>query len=398
MNRTIALFAQADWLDGPRVRRFAWIFAVIALAALAGDFWLHSRAGLTDAGGEQLGRDFVNYWSGAHLAAGGDAARAYDIPGFVTYERSQTAAQAYFKWYSYPPTALVLSLPLAALGFVPALIAWLVSGVLACAALLARSLDRRMALLAAFATPASLVNALWGQNGQFTAALLCGGILFLERRPWLAGLFFGMLCFKPHLAILVPVALAAGGYWRGFIAAGVTALALCAAVFLLGPDVWAAFLHNAPINAGVLEVGDSMWHRMPTLFAATRLAGGGIAIAYGLQALCALAATLLTIRIWRSGAPVLVKGAGLVIATFLVTPYAWDYDLIALTFAAAWLVAEAVRTGFRPWEKIAIASAVAMPLIFSPLAAASHIQIGPLMLWLLLLLVAHRALQPDHQS
>jgi hypothetical protein len=135
-----------------------------------------------------------------------------------------------------------------------------------------------------------------------------------------------------------------------------------------------------------------------TVFAAIRLAGGGVQAAYGLQAVCAVAAIGLTIRIWRSGATTPVKGVALVTATFLVTPYAWDYDLIALTFAAAWFAAEGTRTGFRPWEKIAVAGAVAMPLIFSPLAAASHIQIGPLMLWLLLLLTARRALKPGHQS
>jgi hypothetical protein len=403
MSRFLAIFMPAaplfrgDWLTAERIRRIGAIFALLALIVVGGDAWLHTSRGLTDADGEQLGRDFVNYWAGAHLAADGQAPRVYDIDGFLAYQRSQTAPNAHFKWYSYPPTTLVLSLPLAALDFTPALAVWLLSGIGLCAALLARTLDWRMALLAAFATPASLVNALWGQNGQFTAALFCGGLLFLARQPWLAGLLFGMLCFKPHLAILIPVALAAGGHWRAFAAAGLSALAICGSAFLLGPDVWTAFLKNAPINAGLLEIGDSMWHRMPTAFAAVRLAGGGIGTAYAIQFVCALMAIAATIWIWRGHATDAVKNSALIVATFLVTPYAWDYDQIALAFVAAWLAAEGMRHGFQPGEKIVLAFSIAAPLVYSPLAAASHIQIGPLVLWILLGLITRRALN-GHQA
>ena len=392
------LFFRGDWLTAERIRRIGAIFALLALIVVGRDIWLHTSQGLTDADGQQLGRDFVNYWAGAQLAADGQAARVYDIDGFLAYQRSQTAPNAHFKWYSYPPTTLVLSLPLAALDFAPALAFWLLSGIAVCAVLLARTLDWRMALLAAFATPASLVNALWGQNGQFTAALFCGGLLFLEHQPWLAGLLFGMLCFKPHLAILIPVALAAGGRWRAFATAGLTALAICGSAFLLGPGIWTDFLKNAPINARLLEIGDSMWHRMPTAFATVRLAGGGISAAYAVQCVSALIAIAATIRIWRSNATEAVKGSALIVATFLVTPYAWDYDQIALIFVAAWLAAEGVRHGFQPGEKIALAFSIAAPLIYSPLAAASHVQIGPLALWILLGLIARRALKQGHQA
>jgi hypothetical protein len=362
----LAILRQADWLNGPRLRRIALIFVVLAGASLAMDFRRHTSAGVTDRSGEQLGRDFVNYWSGARLAAHGQADLVYDIGAFVRYERKQTAANAYFKWYSYPPTALLLSLPLAGLGFVPALAAWLLSGLLLCAALLARTLDWRMALLAALATPAALINALWGQNGQFSAALLAGGILLLESRPSLAGLLFGLLCFKPHLAVLVPLALAAAGRRRTFAAAAATVAALSAGVFLLGDDVWAGFLHNAPINAGLLEHEDSIWHRMPTMFAAVRLAGGGIGLGYTAQAVSAVAAAWLTVRIWRGGGGQPIKGAALLFATFLVTPYAWDYDLVVLTFAVVWYAKEAAHGGFLPWEKIILAGILVMPLLSHP--------------------------------
>jgi hypothetical protein len=254
-----------------------------------------------------------------------------------------------------------------------------------------------MAWLAALATPASLVNALWGQNGQFSAALLCGGFVFLQSRPWLAGLLFGMLSYKPHLAVLVPVALACGGYWRAFLAGAIAALAICGGAFLLGPDVWTAFLKTAPLNARILEVGDTMWHRMPTAFAAIRLAGGSIGLAYAAQLLSALIAIAITIKVWRSKACLPVKASALIVATFMVTPYAWDYDQIALVFVAAWLAGEGIRHGFHAGEKILLAFSIAAPLIYSPLAEATHVQIGPLALWLLLAVIARRALDGRRQ-
>lgn len=387
------LIAQADWLTPARVRRFAVMFAAAAILLVTADSWMHTRAGLTDVSGVQLGRDFVNYWSGAHLAADGHGARVYDLQSFVAYQRVHTTPQAQFKWYSYPPPALLLTLPLALTGFVAGLVLWLAAGGLIVAALLKRDLGWGWALAAAFATPASLMNILSGQNGFYSAALLAGGILALGRRPWLAGMLFGALCFKPHLALMVPVALIAGGYWRTLLAAALSALALLGASYLaFGPEAWSGFLANAPLNVAVLEKGLGFWERMPTAFAAVRLAGGGIALAYGAQIASALAAAVATIAVWRSGAAPRIKGAALVFASILATPYAWDYDLIAASFAVAWLVTEARTHGFAPYEKFVLGLVIGLPLLVMPVQVLAPLQTGALMLWAALIVTAHKAL------
>jgi arabinofuranan 3-O-arabinosyltransferase len=387
----LTALADANWLTAARIRRIAVIFVAMAAFFFGADVWLHTRAGVTDASGEQLGRDFVNYWAGAHLAAQGHAARVYDIDAFVAWQRAHTAANANFKWYSYPPTTLLLSLPLALLNFKAALVVWLAVGWLVCVFLLKRVTGWEMAALAAGA-PTSFMNALWGQNGQFTAALMCGGVMLLDSNPLMAGGLLGLLCFKPHLAVLIPVALLAGGYWRVFTAAGVTALGVVIASYLsFGGATWIAFIHNAPINTLLLEHEDQIWHRMPTVFAMVRLIGGTVTAAYGLQIISAAAAIVLVARFWRSDAPTIRKGAVMILATFLTTPYAWDYDLVALTFVVAWLAADGLRSGFRPWEKGLLALTMVTPLILSPLGAATHFQIGPLVLWSMLLLTAWSA-------
>ena len=51
----------------------------------------------------------------------------------------------------------------------------------------------RLWLLLAAAYPAVFVNLGHGHNGFLTAALMGGGLVLLDRRPWLAGILFGLL-------------------------------------------------------------------------------------------------------------------------------------------------------------------------------------------------------------
>lgn len=399
----------APWLTGARTLRIAVIVMVILLAALGWDFRLHMTAGLTDAAGEHLARDFVNFWSGAKLAAGDQLALAYDAGFFHDYQRSLVGPAAEFKMYSYPPVTALLTLPLAALDFGAALALWMGLGTALCILLLVRTLPWRMAAVATLASPAVFINAVSGQNGQFSAVLLAGGVLLLARRPVLSGVLFGALCYKPHLGLLLPFVLAAGGYWRAFAAAAATVAVLSAAsLVLFGPEAWAAFFRQASIQRLLMEQAYTFWHRMPTVFVSMRVFGAGLPVAYAIHALSAIAAAAASVMIWRGNSPVMVKGAALVVGTMLVVPYGWDYDLVGLTFVVAWLAHDSARIGFLPWEKIVLALLLAMPLFIGGLTNALGLQIGPLVLWLALLLIVRRAaiigpapvshLSPGHQN
>src|SRR5271170_5817565 len=84
-----------------------------------------------------------------------------------------------------------------------------------------------------------------------------------------------------------------------------------------------------------------------------------------------------------------IREVGLVVGTFLATPYAYYYDMIVLIFAAAWLANEAVKTGFLPWEKIATLILLILPAL-SLLPALAGFQIGPILLWLTLAVILRR--------
>ena len=74
--------------------------------------------------------------------------------------------------------------------------------------------------------PGALIAAGHAQTGLLTGALLVGAAALVDKRPVASGLLIGALIIKPHLAILLPFWLAAGGRWRAFIAAGASVAGL----------------------------------------------------------------------------------------------------------------------------------------------------------------------------
>lgn len=378
----LSFIRDAPWLTYQRVLRIALVFAVISAAALAWNVWDHTRVGLTNISGEQLGVDFINYWSGARLASEGKATTVYNIDAFVRFQRAVTAPHAAFRWYSYPPITMLVTYPLAYLPYVAALACWVLIGISLVALLLSRLVGWKMGLLGAFATPAAFLNIVAGQNGNLTAILMASGVMLLQRYQIAAGILFGLMAYKPHLGVLIPFALAAGGYRKAFIAAALTVIALIAASYVMfGSATWVAFLNNAPLNHLLMEQGIGFWHRMPSAFSVMRLSGFSIEISYATQLVSLVLVVVAVIFIWRGPSVFELKAASLFVGTFLATPYVWDYDLILLVFAVVCLAIEAQRTGFYPWEKATLALVIAMPLLALIIAKSVNVQIGPFVLW-----------------
>jgi hypothetical protein len=256
-----------------------------------------------------------------------------------------------------------------------------------------------MAVAMAMCTPASFVNAVAGQNGAFTASLMAISIAALDEYPLIAGLAIGLLCFKPHLGFLFPLALVAGKRWRalGFALLGSIAL-IAASIAVLGNEAWTEYLHIAPLNKVILEHGGApsisvadwaaapMWYRMPTVFAAVRALGIGIGFSYAIQTVSAIFAMALVWYAWRSEVDLRLKGAIFILATFAVTPYAWDYDLVSLNFVIVWLWIKDRRAAFYSYEKTLLACLFASTLIGPAISLFSHFPVQIILIWMLLLL------------
>jgi arabinofuranan 3-O-arabinosyltransferase len=405
-----SIFRDADWLTAERILHITVIYAVARLLLFVVELWLHTKPEISEIINWPLGEDFTNFWSGAQLAFHGHPKTVYDFAQFLQFEQAHTRPFSQFRWYAYPPVTLLLTAPLIAFSYLPGYVFWLLAGTGLCFFLFSRALSWQLALLATIAMPATFYNAIAGQNGQFTAALLAGGILLLDRRPIIAGILFGMLSYKPQLGILLPFVLLAGRHWRCLLSAIAAVIVLCAVTTaLFGMEIWAEYLKVAPLNRMIMELGripdmglgiyreGSFWHRLPTVFSALRSAGMAPLWAYIGQGISSAIALLMTLTVWRGKADQKIKGAVLIIGTFLATPYAWDYDMIVLGFAVVWLWQDGVRTGFFPWEKFVLASALAMTACSATVGRHTGIIIAPIFLWMVFWFATKRALEPDVQ-
>jgi hypothetical protein len=237
------------------------------------------------------------------------------------------------------------------------------------------------------------INLGHGHNGFLTAALMTGALLQLDRRPWLAGVLFGLLAYKPQFGLLIPLVLAVSGRWRVFAAATATVAALALAVtFAFGIDVWTAFLASTKFTRTVvLEQGDTGWHKIQSVFSIVRMWGGGIDLAYALQGAVTIAVAGALAWLWRGSSAFPLKAAALLIGTVLATPYVLDYDLMLLAPAIAFLAADGASRGFARYEKTALAALWLVPLVARGVAQATLLPLAvPVMLFTFALLL-HRA-------
>jgi hypothetical protein len=389
----IAALRSGDWIGPERVRGYSILFLLFSAIAIVG-LWTTGE-GLLDAWGRPLGTDFANPYSAGRMALEGRAAAAYD---YATQYAEQRAIfeggedQPFYGW-PYPPIFFLAVAPLALLPYVPALLGWLAVTFTLYLATIWTILPRRLALLAAAGFPAVFVTITHGHNAFLTAALVGSGLALLERRPWLAGLLLGCLAYKPHLGLVLPLILIAGGHWRAFFGAAISVAALCAAsVAALGIEPWYAFLASGEVSRTVLlEQVATGWFKIQSAFSAVRGLGGSIEVAYVVQGGVSLAVLAGLAIVWRRGGGGRAKAAAC-IGTLLVTPYVLDYDLAVLAPAIAFVVAEGLGRGFRPYEKVALAAAWFVPLFARPMAQHLDVPIALIVMAVLFAVLMEGAL------
>ena len=140
------------------------------------------------------------------------------------------------RWFPFvnPPPVAWLMAPLTSLRAPVAYVPWVlfVSGCLVAAALLLAPRDlltRGIYVGLALGFLPTFVAIAYGQLGPLVAVALAGSWLLLRARRELAGgLLLSVIALKPQLALLVPLALLAAGYWRAFVAASAAGAALTA--------------------------------------------------------------------------------------------------------------------------------------------------------------------------
>lgn len=391
MNGLANGIASGAWLTAARLRAYSLILvglAVFALGALA----LTAR-GLNDYQGRPLGTDFSNVYAAGKYVLEGRPEAPFDPALQHKKEREIFGADTPFYGWHYPPIFLFLAAALALFPYLAALALWQASTLALYLWSMRAILPRAEVWLPALAYPAVLINLAHGHNGFLTAALIGGGLYLLDRKPIAAGILLGLLIYKPQFGVLIPLALAAGGYWRAFTAASVSVLALCSATyFAFGLGVWEAFRESMTFTREiVLEKGDTGFHKIQSVFAAVRLLGGPVLLAYAAQAMVFALSAAAVVWLWRSRRAFALKAAILIAGSMLATPYLLDYDLMIAAPAIAFLVAHALRKGFAPYEKSALAFVFIAPLLARALAEHMLLPLGLVAILLLFGTVLRRA-------
>src|SRR5579863_6814675 len=399
MGRVRDILRSGDWLTPERIR---FVAVAVLIASAAGFVFLVATAyGAVDLAGRPLGTDFSNVYAAGTYVLGGDTNAAFDPPQQFAREQAIFGTATQFYGWHYPPYFLFIAAPLALLPYGLALAVWqavtlglylvMMWGIVTSPSLrAAEGGDDWMWLLLALAFPAVLINIGHGQNGFLTAALMGGALVLLDRRPLAAGILFGLLVYKPQYGLLLPVVLAVSGRWKCFAAAAITVVLLSIATTLaFGASVWSAFLESTHFTrVVVLEQGNTGWYKIQSVFAWARMWGAPIPLAYAMQGAATVALAAALARLWRSGAPYPLQAAALCLATILATPYSFDYDMMLLAPALAFVVGDGFNRGFGPWEKTILAVLWLMPLGARSIAHVSLIPLGvPAMLAMFVLIL-----------
>lgn len=332
----MAVGVSAIWAQNSLPARTAWLVGGCSILIFYLRDFLQSDAGLI-ANSVFWGRDFINVWTGGQLVREGRVEILYDLHAYADYQRALFGNIGPHN-YSYPPITFPIAALFSLLPYPVSLAFWLCStgALFIWAARPWWPKDAGPTWLAVL-TPAALVNIWAGHYGFLIGALFLFGWRNLDERPLLAGVFFGLMLIKPHLAALVPLALLIRRDWTAILSAAMSAMVLIASTTLwFGWEPWQAFLFRTTgVQASMIDAGSMFFGMMSTSTATAVLrVGGSWPVAFAVQALFSLSA----IAMVAVAASRRVETQDLALltatATFLLLPYAFNYDMTVVMIGA----------------------------------------------------------------
>jgi len=327
-------------------------------------WWIYDEKGLG------IPTDFVNVWAAGRMVLDGHPSLAYDwdLQKQVELAVLKQDFVGYFAWH-YPPPFLFVASFLAQFPYAASFAGWVLISLMPYLAAMRAIVGRNFGLILALAVPCIFNNALVGQNGFLTAALIGGTLYLLPTRPLLSGICLGLLTYKPQYGLLFPLALIVASQWKVFFTAGVTAAVLALASWLaFGTESWQAFFHWMPMfSQAFLTEGKAPWWKLQSIFALVRYFGGGEPLGWAFQWVMTGSVAVCVALIWRSSVRYSLKAASLAVGTLLTTPYLFTYDMTVLAIPVAFLVRIGLGRGFRFYELpcLGIAAALMVTFIFT---------------------------------
>ncbi|WP_353229168.1 glycosyltransferase family 87 protein [Novosphingobium sp.] len=380
------------WPDRDRVRAVS-LFMLIAYVPMCAHFFAEATG--------RVGSDFQAFWGAGRLVMAGMPWDAFNLA-------AERAAQApahtgVMVPFVNPPPYLLLAAPLGLMPYPAAWLVWVITGWALWFAVCRRLCPGEPLMI--LACPAAFLAAYHAQNGLVTGALLVAGVTLMARRQTgsagrhadvLAGVLFGALVIKPHLALLVPLWLIAGRRWHTLGAMVLSAVAFClVSLAVFGPATWLAYPHSFHVTAMLLTQGaGQLFLRMATPYALLRTTINPHVALAG-QAVITVASASLVWRQTRQHGTNAGTGALMLAATTVASPYLFSYDLAYWVQPVLWLVTMAREAGWRAWEKPAVIALWLAPLATRAAALPLHANLLPLAGVALVAMIATRLRAPQ---
>lgn len=373
--------AVASWLNPARIRRQVTLLAVCLWLTYAVSI---STPGLRDRFGTLKGVDFLQFYTAGRVVLSGKVSELYHLKSFAAESLQAVPAAAGMIFAPlYPPQVGLLFAPFTALSYGNALLLWsLVSVALyaiccwavwrACPSL---HQHRLTVLAAVLGYPAFFNLVAYGQISALALGFFSAAFFALRaRRPLLAGLALGMLIYKPPLIVASALVLLLAREWTAVtgMLAGAGAQfglswAICGTDAVLG---YGRIMRHVSELTPLLDIKPYQMHSLRALWSLLLPLWPTMV----LYAVCALMAVVLTVRLWRSPLPLAVRYSGLLLATVLVAPHLYVYDLVilapALLLLTEWDLAHERNLG------LCLYLAYALPLLGPLVARYAHLQLS----------------------
>jgi alpha-1,2-mannosyltransferase len=391
---SLLYWRSGDWLD--RERAFGYARLLLAVEIIGFLFLIAGTHGWIVPLARPTTTDFVSFYAAGALADSGTPQLAYDHAAHLAAEESATASGIEYQFFNYPPVFLLLCALVARLPYLVAFILFEAATLVLYLIVARRILGEPgwATLVPLLAFPPVFWNLGLGQNALLTAALFGAATLLIDRRPIVAGLLFGAICYKPHFGLLVPVALAAGGRWRAFAAAALSVTALVAlSVLLFGRASGQAFFATAVASPTIYESGRILFTGFVSPFGGALQLGANPHLAYLVQGAASVTAAIFVGFVWRRGFGLPLRAAALCAATLVAIPVVLLYDMMLATIAICWLFRG------RDTNPITVAETALLALFFVALldarhlAEATHIPVAPLAALSVMAMVAARVVR-----
>ena len=291
-----------------------------------------------------LQKDFGAYWVGARTVIDGSYRDLFCHKLYQARIEEYLCIEAFtgYRWL-YPPHFLLFIWPLGLIEYKLSLLFFLISSfaififsVVCFRKNYSPESDKFILLISLIGF--SIVNFIITQTGFLTTAALLLGFRWMKSFPLISGVFFGFLTFKPQLGILIPLLLIfeknfKAIFWSIFF----TSFFVIISILFFGSEIWHLYLTDTTKLATGALTGEvqNFFKLMPTVYGSLRVLDFSVENALRSQVFVSLISIIAFIYLFFKDNDILRRSFYLTGFTFLISPYAFVYDMGAFTVFSA---------------------------------------------------------------